>query len=271
MKLMSMIFPLLISISTMFGYDSYVDLQFTADPYDLRGQTHLDICAPHVFYHEGGSLIVTPEVTSYVNSNTDIGLSVAKKFEYGSHTFGVHSFYDRSSLQGAAFHHVGGGISIGSERFEVTGNYYHPLTNLVYFEGDFYTPGALMKASKWADTEFLMKTKYFNVGTGPIYNFDYKEFALHSRLIIPTDKCQISIGGILSESGFTHAFLSVSFSLMKNPSSSSLSRPISRTKKSSISFQNIRWLDEGDIDTYNRQVENVITLPKNPLQTAYYN
>lgn len=267
---MKFMMPLIVAVSSLFGYDSYIDLNFTADPYDLRGQTHFNISAPHVFYQTDGSIVITPEVATYVNSNTDMGISIAKKHKVGSHVIGMNTFYDRSSIQGYTFHHAGTGLYISSDHFEVTANYYHPLTKKVFLVGDLFKPDKIIAPCKWADCEFLMSTKYFKIGTGPIYNFDFNEFALHSRLVIPTEKCQFSIGGILSEGGFTQAFLSLSFSLMKNPSSSSLSTPINRTKKSSISFQGISNLEETSFTQYNNQIERVITLPKNAELTSFY-
>lgn len=259
---MKFIFPLIIAVSSLMGHDSYVDLQFTADPYDLRGQTHLDVCAPHVFYHTNGSLIFTPEVTTYVNSNTDIGFSIAKKHEFNGKTVGAHFFYDRSSLPNYSFNQVGIGLHYAAENFELTANYYRPLSEGAIIPGTELEFPTLIKPCKWVDSEILLKTSKFHIGTGPSYNLDFKEMGLHTRIVIPTNTCEFSLGGLLGSSGFTEAFFSISFSLMKNPSSSSLSRPITRTKKCSVSTFNLPIHDDINFDRYSKQIENLITLPK---------
>lgn len=259
---MKFMIPLLAAGSSLFAYDSYIDCQVTANPYDLRGQTHIDITAPHVFYHEQGSVIFTPELTSYVGSNTDIGFSLAKKHLIGPFTVGSHIFYDRSSFPGGNFHHVGSGIFVGTDHFEFTSNYYHPLSPGWSIPAiPMVRADAFVKPCKWIDSEFQIKSPWFQVGTGPIYNFDYKEVALHSRLIVPTERCTFSLGGMMSESGFCQGFISVSFSLMKNPSSSMLSTPLNRTKKCSVAYQNISVIRSRQYDKYIRQNEQLITLP----------
>jgi hypothetical protein len=263
---MKFIIPIIVACSSLFSYDSYVDCQLTANPYDLRGQTRVDIIAPHVIYHTGGSFVFSPEVSTYTNSNTDLGFSIAKKHQVGDFVVGSHLFYDRSGLKGATFHHTGGGIYLGCDVFEVTANYYHPLTkdkitrslgSLV--EG--FMPRSFRKSCKWIDSEFLLKSPWFKVGTGIIYNVAYNETALHSRFIIPTERCTLSVGGIMGQSGFSQGFVSISFSLSKNPSSSLLSTPIGRCKKNSVSFFNLAPANTRALMRYTKQNEELVALP----------
>lgn len=259
MKLLTLI-PIILTKLLM--ANSYLDLHCAIDPYDLRGQTRFDLSAPHVFFHQDGSLIFTPEASVYTNSNVELGFSLAKKHQWGEHIVGTHVFYDRSHISGNSFHQTGIGAVYSTDRFDFTTNYYHPLTKVQGSSWDAVTP------TKWVDTEMLLKTPYFHVGTGPIYNIQYKHFALHSRLVVPTKHCMFSVGGVIGEGGYSQGFFSVSFNLMKNGEITPLSTPISRTKKCSVAFYSSDVKKAKKLEKYAKQVEKDVVHPRNVDATA---
>lgn len=254
MKLLVCLFT---CISGLLFSNSYLDLQVAVDPKDLRGQTHFNFAAPHVFFHKGGSFVLTPEARVYTNSNIELGCSLAKKFEIGANVAGLHLFYDRSQIEGNSFHQTGIGAVYSTDMFDITSNYYLPFkAKKVKDRWNAVT------TSGWVDSEILFKTPYFKVGTGPTYNVDYNAFALHSRIIIPTPTCCLSLGGLVGDGGFNQAYLSLSFNLMKNGEITSLSTPISRTQKCCVSFYTEDLKKAKKLQEYVEQVERDMTMPK---------
>ena len=216
-----------------YGYaaDSQVDVRIDTDPNNLQNRSSFNITTTtSQEFGTDHALLFTPEMTFYNDGSVDFSIGAGHRHNWKGLAFGHHVFFDRSTVGALCLDQVGTGVDVLSDRVDFRANYYHPCTKAT--DGGFFT----VKSCRWADAEFFFKTPYFGVGTGPLYNLDFKNWAIHSRLVVPLRDCSVSVGAIAGQGGYGQALLSVSFHLFKPKSKGNLTAPSCHVQKSNIYY-----------------------------------
>ena len=232
MKLRSFLCALAVTCGALFAHDSSLDLRIDADPTNLGGSGSMNVTTTNVAEFGNHSLLFTPEMSFYANGGIDFSVSAGHRHTFWGATFGHHVFFDRSNQGLMTFDQIGTGLDVLTARWDLRANYYEPYYKRARYYGPFYS----VTSSKWADAEIFFKTRFFGVGTGPLYNIDEKHWGLHSRLIIPMNHCSVSIGAICGQSDHAQGCVSVSFHLFKPKVCSPLVIPGSHVQKSNVYY-----------------------------------
>jgi hypothetical protein len=250
-----LIFSLLATLSTAFAAESQVDLRIDTNPRDLNAKSSLNVSTTTAVYvEESHAILMMPEMSFYTNGGIDFSVTGAHRHRWNNWVWGHTMFFDRTYVDGNSLDQIGTGMDLQTDRFDFRANYYHPATH--YGNAEFV-------ASKWLDAEIFFKTKYFGVGTGPLYNIDMKAWALHSRIVIPLRNCSLNFGGICGsgELGQSQAVFSISFHLFKPSKANRLISPPCHVQKSNI-YYNSAYSFEGKDDTQ-------VVLQYNPNLVSY--
>lgn len=254
---------LFFSIATaLFSADSQVDLRLDTDPSNLQGKSAFNVITTTALQTEDSkhAVLFTPEMSFYANGGIDFSVTTTHRHKYKNVVVGHNIFFDRTNAGSFFLDQLGTGFDLLTPRFDFRVNYYHPITNYAY---------SPLKACKWADSEIFFKTPYFGVGTGPLYNLDMKEWALHSRVIIPFKDFSLNFGGLCGQAGFSQAIFSISFHLFKPKSQDILISPPCHVQKANIYYNSGYMFDpmmeskleyNPNIVTYIEQSEDEITL-----------
>lgn len=225
------LFFFLIASLSIFGAESQVDLRIDSNPLIPNQRSSLNVTSTNfVDFMEGkhGALL-TPEMTFHVNGNTDFSVTMAHRHKFKNVVWGHSVFLDRTHLDFCQLDQVGTGLDLLTNFFDVRLNYYHPLTRFKY---------PIIFPNRWVDSEVFFKTKFFGVGTGPLYNIDTKTWALHSRIVVPLKTFSIHLGALCGSGPWadSKAVLSVSFHLFRPKTMNRMATPASHLQRSSFYY-----------------------------------
>lgn len=222
------------AITCVFAADSQVDLRIDSNPYDLSGKSSFNVVTTTALQtdSEAHAALFTPEMSFYTNGGIDFSVTAAHRHRFKNIVWGHNVFFDRTNVGGQFCDQVGTGLDLLTNRWDFRANYYHPITDFGY---------SPLKACKWIDSEIFFKTKYFGVGTGPLYNVDMKNWALHSRLVVPFKDFSLNLGGICGggETGIAQVLFSISFHIFKPRSNDTLITPPCHIQKASIYYNSV--------------------------------
>lgn len=223
-----------LGISFLNASDNQVDFRVDTDPSNLDHRTSFNVATTTSVMEGNHSILICPEMTFYTSGGVDFSVAMAHRHRFKGFVLGHQVFFDRSNTRSFDTDQIGTGFDLLTNQFDFRVNYYQPIRSrgVITF-----------KSSKWMDAEILFKTKYFGVGTGPLYNFNMKEWALHSRLVIPMKGFSVNFGALCGQSGLSQALVSISFHLFKPNHSSALISPPGHVKKSSIYYNSACFFD----------------------------
>lgn len=236
-----LIFILTSAISSVFAADSQVDLRLDTNPSDLNGKSAFNVVTTTAIQADSNNhaLLFTPEMSFYANGGIDFSVTSAHRHRHRDFVWGHNVFFDRTNVGGQFCDQVGTGLDLLTNRFDFRINYYHPITDY---------GASPLRACKWADSEIFFKTKYFGVGTGPLYNVDMKHWALHSRLVVPCRDFTLNFGGLCGEAGYSSAIFSISFHLFKPKNPDTLTCPPCHVQKANIYYNTGYYLQGASHD-----------------------
>lgn len=204
-----LIFVLLASI-TLWSADSQVDLRIDTNPFVPQQNSSLNVTSTNsVTFSEGNrGLLFSPEMTFHLAGAVDFSLTTAHRHRFKNFILGHNVFLDRTHIDDLQIDQIGTGLDFLAKDFDVRFNYYHPLTQ---------AKETAIYPNKWVDSEVFFKTKYFGVGTGPLYNIDRKDWALHSRVVVPLKTFSVHVGALCGGGDWAQSkvVFSVSFHLFK--------------------------------------------------------